>query len=178
MANCHHHPRHLFMVPFWLDVIAVKDHGVVCCLCYHIISPHSLVTPGGCCVSHHICHCIIVRCLLVILSSHPLVLLLRRLVVACCMPLSPYLLALPSCPLVVPAGCCMSCCLCHPILAKGGTAPSPVLAPAPSLYINNDDDRCAQPDCRADASTPSNRHLPYARPRMWPSGPAVRIGHD
>ena len=83
MDNRCHHPRHLSMVPFWTDVIAVEDnHGVVWRLCRHMVSPRPLV-----------------------LSS-------RRLVVACSVAsvlhLLLYDLAPSSRTLVAPAGCCMS----------------------------------------------------------------------
>ena len=48
----------------------------------------------------------------------PLVLSSHQLVVACCTPLSHYLVAPPSCPLVMPASCCVSCRICRPILLR------------------------------------------------------------
>jgi hypothetical protein len=63
---------------------------------------------ASCCELRWLYHPIMLHRLLV-LSSH-------LLVVACCTPLSPYLVAPPSCPLVVPASCCVLRCLCHPIM--------------------------------------------------------------
>ena len=113
MTNHRHQPSHLSMVPFWPDVIAVKDdHGAVCRLCHHIDLPalssshrtswllcvalyllpyflplHScpLVALAGCCMSRHICHSIVL--------PRPPVVSLRQLVVACCRPLSTNLVA-------------------------------------------------------------------------------------
>ena len=107
-ANRRHHPRHLSMVPFWSDVIAVKDnHGVVCCLCHHIASPRPLVLSlrwlcCTCLTSVDVLSCPVLS------SSHRAGWLLRVP-----SPLSLYPVAPPSCPLVAPvASVVLSSSLC------------------------------------------------------------------
>ena len=76
MANRCCNSCHISMVPFWPDVITVEDdHGAVCHLCHHILSPHPLVMPAGCCALHRICCCIVMHCPCVLSSSCPLILL-------------------------------------------------------------------------------------------------------
>jgi hypothetical protein len=112
--------------------IVLSSRRLGCCV------PHASVALSGCTALMSSC-CPFCLCLLIMLRC-PLVLSLRRLVVVCrvvalsycaallssrragwlllvAMPLLPCHLALPSCPLVVQAGCCMSSC--RPIVLWG-----------------------------------------------------------
>ena len=103
MANHRHQPGHLSMVPFWPDVIAVKDdHGAVCRLCHHIVLPRPLILS-----SHQLV--VVCRVVSVAIFSSPALLSSCRTgwLLHVASHLSQYCLAPPSRCLIAPAGCCM-----------------------------------------------------------------------